>query len=73
MGELLSEFIPDQHIWFYHDLEQYEYLNRNFNWKCVSRDELYVVLQMAFYLEAIDEGRIVRPTSHIDKNHTQVV
>ena len=73
MGELLSEFIPDQYLWFRHDLEQYEYLNRNFNWECASRDELYVVLQMAFYLEAIDEGRIVRPTSHVDKNHTQVV
>jgi hypothetical protein len=73
MGELLSEFIPDQYLWFRHDLEQYEYLNRNFNWECASRDELYVVLLMAFYLEAIDEGRIVRPTSHVDKNHTQVV
>lgn len=73
MGELLSEFIPDQYFWFRHDIEQYEYLNRNFSWECASRGELYVVLQMAFYFEAIDEGRIVRPTSHVNKNHTQVV
>ena len=61
MRELISDFIPSQYYCFRDDLKSYEYLNRNFDWEELSRNELYVVLQMALYLEAVDDGRIIRP------------